>query len=74
MQENQATNTDNVQYDLISCLYHSLQSAQTCEAYAKDAQQSGNQNLTQFFRDVQQDCNKQAQRARELLDQMRPSR
>ena len=74
MQENQATNTDNVQYDLISCLYHSLQSAQTCEAYAKDAQQSGNQDLIQFFKGVQQDCNKQAQRAEELLDKMRPSR
>ena len=61
------TGTPDVTYDLISVLYHALQGAQTYEQYIQDAQQSGNQELVQFFRDVQQEDERRAQRGRELL-------
>ena len=62
-----ATGTPDVTYNLISIVYHSLQGAETYEQYIRDAEQSGNQDLAQFFRDVQQEDQRRAQRGRELL-------
>jgi hypothetical protein len=59
--------TPDVTYNLISILYHALQGAETYEQYINDAQQSGNQDLAQFFREVQQEDARRAQRGRELL-------
>ena len=70
MQETQQTTTSNVVYDLSSVLYHALQSAQTCACYVQDAEQAGKPELATFFRDVQQETNKQAERARRLLTQL----
>ena len=70
MQEKQATNTDNTYYNLVSALYHALQEQQTSASYIQDAQQSGNQQLVQFFQQVQQDANRQAEQAKQLLSQM----
>ena len=61
------TGTPDVTYNLISVLYHALQGAETYEQYIQDAQQSGNQELAQFFREVQQEDARRAQRGRELL-------
>jgi hypothetical protein len=67
MQEQQTTAVSNIYYDLVSVLYHSLESAQTYASYLKDAQQSGDQNLVQFFQSLQQNANRQAQQAQQLL-------
>ena len=62
-----ATGTPDATYNLISILYHALQGAETYEQYIRDAQQSGNNDLAQFFREVQQEDARRAQRGRELL-------
>ena len=43
----------NQTYDLVSVLYHVLESAQTYGKYIQDAQQTGDQELIQCFKDVQ---------------------
>ena len=71
MQERQQTTTSNVYYDLVSVLYHALQSAQTSAAYIQDAEQAGQQQVVMFFRQLQQDANSQAEQAREQAEQAR---
>jgi hypothetical protein len=61
------TRVADVTYNLVSVLYHALQGAETEEKHIRDAEQSGNQDLVQFFREVK-DRNKQtAERAKQLL-------
>jgi hypothetical protein len=67
MQETQATGTSNTVYDLVSMLYHELESEQTCEAYILDSDQEGKPDLSSFFHEVQHDAHKHAERAKELL-------
>ena len=73
MQERQQTSVSNIYFDLVSVLYNSLQAAQAASAYIQDAQQSGNQQLVQFFQGYQQSANQQAQQAQQALSQMRQS-
>jgi hypothetical protein len=54
-------------YNLISVLYHALQAADTCAQYAQDAQSQGSQDNAEFMREVQQQNERIAQRAKELL-------
>ncbi|MEW5854792.1 MAG: hypothetical protein AB2A00_38810 [Myxococcota bacterium] len=63
----QQTGTSNQDYDLVSVLYHSLQGAETCAQYIKDAEQGGDQNLVEFFREVMAQDRQTAQRAMHLL-------
>lgn len=70
MQEPQNTSVNNTYYNLVSALYHALQSGQTSATYLRDAQQSGNQELAQFFNQVQQQANWQAQQAQQLIMRM----
>jgi hypothetical protein len=49
----QPTGTRDETYDLVSVLYHALQGAETSLQYLQDAEQAGDQELGQFFRDVQ---------------------
>lgn len=59
------TGTQDRSYNLISVLYHSLQAAETCEQYIADA--SDDTELSQFFRDVQEQNRELADRAKVLL-------
>ena len=61
------TGTRDVEYNLISIAYHALQGAETMDMYVSDAERSGDQELAQFFRDVQQNNRQLADRARQLL-------
>jgi rubrerythrin len=61
------TGTRDVHYNLISVLYHTLQGAETATQYISDAEESGDQDLAQFFREVQQEDRRRAERAKELL-------
>jgi hypothetical protein len=63
----QVTGTRDENYDLISVLYHCLQAASTCEQYLQDAEQSGDQELAEFFRDYQETQRDLAERAKNLL-------
>ncbi len=64
-QGSQKTNTSNEQYNLISVLYHALEGAQTYAKYVTDAQ--GDQELSQFFQQAQQEELQRAEKAKQLL-------
>ncbi len=67
--EQSKTGTSNEYYNLVSILYHSLNGAQTYDTYIQDAEQSGDHDLAQFFREVQQEDQRRSTRARQLLVQ-----
>ena len=46
------TGSSDVTYNLISVAYHALQGAENYTVYAQDAEQSGDQELAQFFRQL----------------------
>jgi hypothetical protein len=60
---------DNATYDLISVMYHALQGCEQYEQYAQDAQQTGQQEIAQFFRDAIRQNEQLAQRGQQLLAQ-----
>ena len=62
--------SQNLQYDLISTLYHACKSNTAIEQYIQDAQQAGNNEAAQFFQIVAQQDQQRAQRAQELLNQL----
>lgn len=62
-----ATGTRDETYDVVSILYHALQGAETYQQYLRDAEQRGDQELAQFFRDVQEEEKRRAERAKQLL-------
>ena len=61
------TGTQDTDYNVVSILYHALQGAETYNQYIQDAQQSGDQELAQFFQQVQQENKQRADRAKQLL-------
>lgn len=63
------TGTSNTTYNLTSVLYHALQGAETYDRYIHDAEQQQDNDLAQFFREVQQAEKQRAQRAQQLLAQ-----
>jgi rubrerythrin len=63
-----ATGISNATYDLVSVLYHALKGGATYDKYIQDAEQEGDQELAQFFRQVQQEDAQRAQQAKSLLD------
>lgn len=62
-----ATGTGDVTYDLVSVLYHSLQGAETYEFFESDAEEAGDQELVTFFREVREEEQRRADRAKALL-------
>ena len=67
MQQQGRTGTSNEYYDLVSVMYHALHGAQTYQTYIRDAEQRGDQELAQFFRQVQQEDKKRSDMAKQLL-------
>jgi len=61
------TGTQDTTYNLLSILYHALQGAETYEKYINDAEESGDSELAQFFRDVRDQNVKRAERGKQLL-------
>jgi hypothetical protein len=60
----------NLQYDLVSTLYHACKSSNAIDQYVRDATQAGNSEAAQFFQMVAQQDQQRAQRAQELLSQL----
>lgn len=59
--------TSDRNYDVISVMYHLLQGSDTLDQYRADAENSNDNELAEFFREVQ-DTNKQlADKAQNLL-------
>jgi Mg2+ and Co2+ transporter CorA len=68
MTDDQAiTGTKDKHYDLISVVYHLLQGAETYQMYIEDAQQAGDQEIVQYFQEVQTHNRRLAQRGKALL-------
>ena len=61
------TGTQDTLYNLLSIIYHALQGAETYEKYINDAEQSGDTELAQFFRDVRDQNVKRAEHGKRLL-------
>ncbi|HET6522117.1 MAG TPA: hypothetical protein VFG47_20180 [Geminicoccaceae bacterium] len=67
--QQQSTGTRDETYDVISIPCHAPQGAETYQRYVQDAEQRGDQELAQFFRDVRQEERRRAERAKRLLAQ-----
>ena len=63
----QVTGTKDENYDVISVLYHCLRAASEVGQYIQDAEQSGDRELVDFFRDYQESQKDLAERAKNLL-------
>jgi hypothetical protein len=63
------TGTRDEHYNVISVLYHALQGADTCATYLQAAEHAGDQDLAQFFREVQGTYQQLADRSKTLLRQ-----
>jgi hypothetical protein len=61
------TGTKDKHYNLISVVYHLLQGAETYQMYIEDAQQEGDQEVAQYFQEVQAHNRRLAQRGKALL-------
>ena len=61
------TGTRDITYNIVSTIYHTLQGAETLALYIADAEQQGDQELAQFFRDVKEENQRRADRAKQLL-------
>ena len=61
------TGTGDVTYNLVSILYHALQGAETHDQYIRDADESGDRDLAQFFREVKEENMRRAERSKSLL-------
>jgi FtsZ-binding cell division protein ZapB len=70
MTDEKKTGTDDVTYNLISVLYHTLKEAETVEKYIDDAQQTGDENLVRFFRHLQEEDRRRGDQAKQLLGSM----
>jgi hypothetical protein len=65
--EEKQTGTRDEHYNLISVLYHLLKGGSTAQQYIQDAQEAGDQELVQFFKDWQEEQRDFAERAKNLL-------
>ena len=65
--DERATGTHDATYDLVSVLSHSLQGAEVYEEYAGDAEESGDDELARFFREIQEEEKRRSERAKKLL-------
>ncbi|HEY9404935.1 MAG TPA: hypothetical protein VIQ24_19940 [Pyrinomonadaceae bacterium] len=61
------TGTQDTTYNLLSIIYHALQGAETYEKYINDAEQSGDTELAQYFRDVRDQNVRRAEQGKQLL-------
>jgi hypothetical protein len=61
------TGTPDITYNLVSTIYHTLQGAETEAIYIADAEQQGDQELIQFFRELKEENQRRADRAKQLL-------
>ncbi len=62
------TGISNSRYNLVGVLYHALRGGWIYDKYIEDAESEGDQELTDFFRGVQQEDSQRVQKAKELLD------
>ena len=62
-----STGNQDKHYNLTSVLYHALQGGEVYDQYIRDAEGDDDDELAQFFRDVQEEERNRAERAKKLL-------
>ncbi|MDQ4069663.1 MAG: hypothetical protein M3203_09390 [Actinomycetota bacterium] len=67
MSDQQATGTSDPTYNVVSVLYHALQGAETIQEYLDD--EGTDDELRQFFQQVQQGYRRAAEMGKQLLVQ-----
>lgn len=65
----QVTGTADPHFNLVSVLYHALRGGEVYDQYIRDAEEAGDDDLTEFFQDVQRQDRDRAERAKKLLAQ-----
>lgn len=63
----QITGIRDTTYDLVAVLDNALQGGWAAAKYARDAEDAGKSEIAQFFRDVQDEERRRADRAKALL-------
>jgi len=63
----QLTGISDTVYDLGNIFYHAAEGGQVYHKYIEDAEREGDQELVEFFREVQEQDAKRAQKAKEFL-------
>ncbi len=66
-EDEQITGVSDNAYNLSSVLFHAAEGGQVYDKYIEDAERSGDEELTQFFREVRDEDARRAQRAKSLL-------
>jgi len=61
------TGFDDVTFDLISVQYHSLKAGHDYGQYVRDAENAGESEIADFFRQVMEQDSERAQKCHELL-------
>jgi len=61
------TGTQDTLYNLLSIIYNALHGAESYEKYISDAEQNGDHELAQFFREVRDVNTQRAERGKQLL-------
>ena len=64
------TGVDDVTFDLISVQYHALKAGHDYGQYVRDAENAGQDEIAQFFRDVMAEDAARGRRCHELLAQL----
>lgn len=63
----ETTGTRDTTYNLVSVLYHALQGAETYERYVRDAIASSDYEIAKYFREVQEEERRRADKAKAVL-------
>jgi hypothetical protein len=63
----QLTGISDTVFDLTSVFYHAAEGGQVYAKYIDDAAKEGDQELVEFFKEVQEQDAKRAQKAKSLL-------
>jgi rubrerythrin len=63
----QLTGISDTVFNLGSVFYHAAEGGQVYAKYIEDAEREGDQELVEFFREIQQQDAKRAQKAKELI-------
>lgn len=63
----QKTGVKDINFNLISVIYHTTQAVTLYDTYIQDAEEAGDQECAQFLRETQQAAKETAQKAQALL-------
>jgi len=63
----QTTGISDTVFNLTSVFYHAAEGSQVYSKYIDDAEKEGDQELVEFFREVQEQDAERAQKAKSLL-------